>query len=337
MRRALFCLLFVTLAAPDLALAAHAYVSNEDDGTVAVVALESLTVSGLVRVGKRPRGLVLSRDGARLYVAVSGMPKCPPPMTDAQCGQLPRDQDADGIVVLDTAKLAPVAHFAGVSDPERVELSRDGRRLYATEEDAARLAVLDSASGVLLARIAVGREPEGVRASPDGHWLLVTSEAEGSVSIIDARHNRLRRTVAVGKRPRDAVFSADSRTAFVPGEADASVFLVSLTTDNPATRVLTLPPPARPMSIALDAPRGRLYLSTGHGGSIAALGAGGDHLIGQVQVGGRPWGIALSADGERLLSADGPAGELAVLDAPALTVIGKVAVGHGPWGVVLGP
>jgi len=252
MRRALFCLLFVTLAAPDLALAAHAYVSNEDDGTVAVVALESLTVSGLVRVGKRPRGLVLSRDGARLYVAVSGMPKCPPPMTDAQCGQLP-------------------------------------------------------------------------------------SEAEGSVSIIDARHNRLRRTVAVGKRPRDAVFSADSRTAFVPGEADASVFLVSLTTDNPATRVLTLPPPARPMSIALDAPRGRLYLSTGHGGSIAALGAGGDHLIGQVQVGGRPWGIALSADGERLLSADGPAGELAVLDAPALTVIGKVAVGHGPWGVVLGP
>jgi len=334
--RAFFCLAVATLL-PGLALAARAYVSNEDDGTVAVVSLEDLKVVAAVPVGKRPRGLVLSRDGARLYVAVSGMPKCPPPMSDAQCAQLPRDAAADAIVVVDTARLAPLARFEGVSDPERVELSRDGHRLYVTEEDAARLAVLDSRSGALLAHIAVGREPEGVRISPDGHSLLVTSEADGTVSIIDVRRNQLRRTVSVGKRPRDAAFSADGHAAFVPGEADASLYRLGIATDAPATRLLEFPAPARPMGIVLDAQRNRLYVSTGRGGSIALVSGAGDILLGQVAVGGRPWGIALSADGQRLVSADGPAGELAVLDAPSLSVRGKVAVGHGPWGVVLGP
>ena len=336
MLRVPLCLALAVLV-PGLAFAARAYVSNEDDGTVSVVSLEDLKVVAVVPVGKRPRGLVLSRDGKRLYVAVSGMPKCPPPMSDAQCAQLPRDAAADAIAVLDTARLAPLARFTRVSDPERVESSRDGRRLYVTEEDAARVAVLDSRTGALLAHIAVGREPEGVRLSPDGRTLLVTSEADGTVSIIDVRGNRVRRTVSVGKRPRDAAFTADSHAAFVPGEADASLYRVSVVPDAPAAPVLKFPAPARPMGIALDAERGRLYVSTGRGGGIALLSGGGDRLLGEVAVGGRPWGIALSADGQRLVSADGPAGELAVLDAPSLTVRGKVAVGHGPWGVVLGP
>jgi YVTN family beta-propeller protein len=337
--RALFCLFCLALATllPGLALAGRAYVSNEDDGTVAVVSLEDLKVLAAVPVGKRPRGLVLSRDGTRLYVAVSGMPKCPPPMSDAQCAQLPRDDAADAIAVVDTARLAPLAHFAGVSDPERVELSRDGRTLYVTEEDAAQVAVLDSHTGAVLAHIPVGHEPEGVRISPDGRSLLVTSEADNTVSVIDVRRNEVRRTVSVGKRPRDAAFSADGHVAFVPGEADGSLYRVSVATDAPATRLLEFPAPARPMGIALDAQRHRLYVSTGRGGSIALISGAGDNLLGQMTVGGRPWGIALSADGQRLVSADGPAGELAVLDAPSLTVRGKVAVGHGPWGVVLGP
>jgi YVTN family beta-propeller protein len=123
----------------------------------------------------------------------------------------------------------------------------------------------------------------------------------------------------------------------VPGEADGSLYRVSLVADLPATRVLEFPAQARPMGIALDELRSRLYVSTGHGGSIAVISAAGDSLIGQIVVGGRPWGIALSADGQCLVSADGPTGELAVLDATSLSVRGKVAVGHGPWGVVLGP
>src|SRR5215471_6572492 len=175
------------LAPASAAHAARAYVSNEDDGTVTVVDTERLAALATLPVGKRPRGLALSHDGKRLYVALSGLPKCPPPMTDEDCARLPRDSQADGIAVIDAATLRPLTVLRGVSDPERVEVSRDDRTLYVSEEDAGRLAVLDVARASVLATVAVGREPEGVRASADGRWVLVTSEEENTLAVIDAR------------------------------------------------------------------------------------------------------------------------------------------------------
>src|SRR5215472_6091356 len=208
------------LALAPAAGAARAYVSNEDDGTVTVVDTQRLTVLATLPVGKRPRGLALSHDRTRLYVALSGLPKCPPPMTDEDCARLPRDPQADGIAVIDAATLRPLGVLRGVSDPERVALSRNDRTLYVSEEDAGRLAVLDVARASVLATVAVGREPEGVRASADGRWVLVTSEEENTLAVIDARKHTLVTRVKVGKRPRDIAITPDSRIAYVSGEAD---------------------------------------------------------------------------------------------------------------------
>ncbi|HEX8781839.1 MAG TPA: cytochrome D1 domain-containing protein, partial [Steroidobacteraceae bacterium] len=161
------------LALAPAAEAARAYVSNEDDGTVTVVDTKRLQALATLTVGKRPRGLALSHDGKRLYVALSGLPKCPPPMTDEDCARLPRDSQADGIAVIDTGTVQQLTVLRGVSDPERVEVSPDDRTLYVSEEDAARLAVLDVGRAKVRATVAVGREPEGVRASADGRWVLV--------------------------------------------------------------------------------------------------------------------------------------------------------------------
>jgi len=329
--------LIAWLAVPADARAARAYVSNEDDGTVTVIDTQRLAAIATIAVGRRPRGLVLSHDGASLYVAVSGLPKCPPPIPEEECAKLPRDLQADGVAVIDTATLRQTRMLKGVSDPERVEISRDGHSLFVTDEDAARLSVLDAVRGRVVATIPVGREPEGVRASPDGRWVLVTSETGNSVAIIDARTHALLHTVLVGKRPRDLAFTPDSRAAYVSGEADASVYRISLPSGAPTTQLLRLREEARPMGMALDAARGRLYVSTGRAGTVAVISPQDSKLIGEVAVGGRPWGLALSADGRRLLTANGPSGDVSVVDTDTLTVIGKVTVGHGPWGVVAGP
>jgi YVTN family beta-propeller protein len=322
------------LALPAGARAGRAYVSNEDDGTVTVIDTQRLAAIATLAVGKRPRGLVLSHDGATLYVAVSGQPKCPPPIPEEKCAKLPRDRRADGVAVIDTATLKQTRTLKGLTDPERVEISRDGHSLFVTDEDAARLSVLDVVRGRVVAKIAVGREPEGVRASPDGSWVLVTSETGNSVAIIDARTHAVLHTVLVGKRPRDLAFTPDSRNAYVSGEADASVYRISLPSGAPATQLVQLRAEARPVGVALDAARGRLYVSTGRGGTVAVISPQDGKLIGEVAVGARPWGLALSADGTRLLTANGPSGDVTVVDTHTLTVIGKVTVGHGPWGVV---
>jgi YVTN family beta-propeller protein len=317
--------------------AARAYVSNEDDGSVSVVDTQRLETVATIPVGKRPRGMVLSRDGKQLYVVVSGLTKCPPSFSDEQCAKLPRDPKADGIAIVDTAGLRVSRVLKGVTDPERVELSRDEHSLYVTDEDAAHLSVIDIARGKLVSNVVVGHEPEGVRLAPNGQWLLVTSESENNVAIIDAATHKVLHTVLVGNRPRDIAFSTDSSIAYVTGENDASVYRIALPDGAPATQIVQMRKEARPMGIVMDAPRERFYVTTGRGGTLAAIAVTDGKLIKELPVGARPWGVALTPDGRRLVTANGTSGDVSVVDTDTLAIVGKVSVGKGPWGVVAGP
>ncbi|HEY6483141.1 MAG TPA: beta-propeller fold lactonase family protein [Steroidobacteraceae bacterium] len=321
--------------APLAAQAARAYVSDEDDNAISVIDTDRGVVIATVDVGKRPRGLKLSRDGAHLYVAVSGLPKCPPTVSDKECAQRKHDLAADGIADVDTAKLKLVKLLKAGTDPEQFDISTDGRRLFISNEDAATASVLNVASGALEATIPVGREPEGARASPDGHLVVITSEEDNSISVIDARSLHVVRTIAVGKRPRDVAFTPDSAIAYVTGEADASVYRATLAKDEPATRLLQLRPQARPMGVVLDSAKERLYVSTGRGATVAVISLQGPKLITEVPVGARPWGLALSRDGHRLYTANGSSNDVSVVDTGTLQVIRKIPVGRSPWGIVL--
>ncbi len=322
---------------PGVSRAAHAYVSNEDEDTVTVIDTGRGEAVGTIVVGKRPRGIKVDPSGARLYVAVSGLPKCPPTTPDEECAKLARDRDADGVAVVDLATRRLLRVLPAGSDPEQFDVTRDGRRVFVSNEDSGRVSVLDVASGRVAGTIAVGREPEGVRIAPDGRWVLVTSETESAVSIIDARTRTVLKSVPVGLRPRDMAFTPDSTTAYVTGEADASLHRITVP-GGETQKVLQLRTEARPMGIVLDAQHSRAYVSTGRGGTVAVIAIAGEpRLETEIPVGKRPWGIALSADGRELYTANGPSNDVTIVDTEKLTVTRHIAVGKGPWGVVVGP
>jgi YVTN family beta-propeller protein len=319
-------------------LAAHAgraYVSNEDGHSVTVIDTDKNEVVATVPVGKRPRGISVSPDGAQVYVALSGLPKCPPSVPDEECEKLGRDVKADGVAAVDTKTLKVVKVFAAGSDPEQFDLASDGR-LYVANEDAATATVLDVKSGKIVARVPVGKEPEGVRVSPDGRWTLVTNESDNSISVIDTKTLKEVKHIVVGKRPRDLAFTPDSKFAYVSGEFDSSVYRIRVPDGAPVEKVVQLDANARPMSVKLDSTRNRLYVSTGRGGKVAVIDvAGTPKLIQEVAVGARPWGIALSDDGKFLYTANGPSNDVSVVDTATLKVIKKIPVGQSPWGVAL--
>jgi PQQ-dependent catabolism-associated beta-propeller protein len=331
------CALAVALPSAN---AERAYVSNEDGNSISIIDTERDAVIATIEVGKRPRGLKLDRSGSRLYVAVSGLPKCPPTVPDEECAKRERDLKADGIAIVDTAARKLVNVIAAGSDPEQFDLSADGKRLFVSNEDIGRATVVDIESGRVVKSIPVGGEPEGVAVSPDGRWALVTSESDHSVAIIDTDTLTVVRTVKVGKRPRDIAFTPDSALAYVSGEFDASLYRVAVTKEGPAERVLELRSEARPMGIVLDPERKRLYLSTGRGGTVAVADTSDPkslRLLKEVRVGTRPWGIALSRDGKRLYTANGPSNDVSVVDTSSLDVVKTIPVGRSPWGVVVGP
>lgn len=330
-------MLLACFSAP-LALAQRAYVSNEDDHTVSVIDTSAGTVVATIAVGKRPRGLKLNHDASRLYVAVSGLPKCPPTVPDEECAKLGRDVKADGIAVVDTASNKVLQLLPSGSDPEQFDMSGDDKRLFVANEDAATTSVVDLASGKVVARIEVGREPEGVVTSPNGRWVLVTNESDNSVSIIDTATHKVLRSVVVGKRPRDLAFTADSTHAYVSGEFDASLYRIRVPEGEPVERLLQLRDKARPMSVLLDEKRNRLYVTTGRGGTVAVIDRGDAkaRLVAEIEVGTRPWGAALSSDGRWLYTANGPSNDVSVIDTTTLSVVKKIPVGRSPWGIVLG-
>lgn len=330
-------LLLALCVVPLAAHAGHAYVSNEDEHTVTVIDTDKNEVVTTIQVGKRPRGVQVSHDGSQLFVALSGLPKCPPSVPDEECEKLERDLKADGVAAVDTKTLKVTKVYQAGSDPEQFDITPDGRLIVANE-DSATATVIELKSGKIVARVPVGKEPEGVRVAPDGKHVLVTNESDNSISILDAQTLKVVKSVVVGKRPRDIAFMPDSKTAYVSGEFDSSLYRIHVPEGEPVEKVIQLDKESRPMSVRLDAKRKRLYASTGRGGKVAVLdiSAATPKLIQEVAVGTRPWGIALSADGTRLYTANGPSNDVSVVDTTTLKVIKKIPVGKSPWGVALG-
>ena len=316
-----------------------AYVSNEGSGEISVIDVESDSVIGTIDVGTRPRGVRVTPDGRRVYVALSGSPRCPPTMPDAECAKLVSDKSKDGIAEIDATTRRVLRVLPGGSDPEQFDLSPDGSQLYVSNEDVGKTTIVDVASGKVTASIAVGDEPEGVKTSPDGRTVYVTSESDNSVHAIDAATGRERRSIAVGKRPRDIAFLPDGSALFVSNESGASVTRIDAVSGAVAATI-ALPEGSLPMGLAVSPDAVRLYVATGRGGEVLAIDTRTNEVVGRVKVGRRPWGIALTRDGDKLYVANGPSHDVSVVDvrnASAMRVVKTLPVGQLAWGVAVGP
>src|SRR5690606_20340539 len=110
-----------------------------------------------VQVGKRPRGILTTRDGRKIFVATS---------------------EDNSIVVLDPRTLEVLGRVPVDKDPKTFALDPLETRLFASNDDDNQLTVVDVESRQILKRIPIGKEAEGVSVSPDGRWVVSTSEAE---------------------------------------------------------------------------------------------------------------------------------------------------------------
>ena len=328
--------LLLVLVLPPGARADHAYVSNEGAGTVSVIDTDTLQLVRTVAVGKRPRGLRLSHDGARLYVAVSGVPSCGAPAGDIDCDPLKHDLFGDGVAVVDTRALKVLRTLQAGSDPQQLDPTPEGRRVFVTNADGASVSVVDGLTGNFITRISVGRGPEAVRISPDGAWAFAVSATDGTASLIDTHLLQLARTVSgVGQRPRDATFSADSRAAYVLSELDASLYRIDIPA-GAVQRLVELRKADHPWALALDAPEHRLYVSTARASTVNVIALDHPRVTAEIHVGTRPRGLGLTHNRARLLVANSGSNTVSVIDTVTFRVVQTVPVGRSPWGIAVG-
>ena len=325
--------------AADAPSAMEAYVSGEESGEILVVDLDKGAVAARIPVGKRPRGIKLSRDGKLLYVALSGSPRGGPGVDESKLP--PGDRAADGVGVVDLASHKLLRTLESGQDPESFDLSRDGKTLYVSNEETAEMSVLDLASGKVKRKVAVGHEPEGVTLRPDGKAVYVTSESDNEITAVDTRKLKVLAQIPTGPRPRAIIFTPDGKTAFASCENGREVTVIDVA-KNAATDHIKIEPVAktvlgpRPMGLAL-APDGKtLYVTMGRGEAVAVIDVATRKVSRLIDgVGARPWGIAVSPDGKKLFTANGPSNDVSVVDAATGVVEKRIKVGGLPWGLVL--
>lgn len=325
-------------------------VSNEASGDVTLISGTDFKVVATIPVGKRPRGIHASPDGKTVYVALSGTPPEAPPQLDAQGNPIlkkhaaddddddsaPADKSADGIGVVDVAQRKLTGKIHAGSDPEEFSLSKDGTRLYVSNEDVKTASVINIATGKVEHIIPVSQEPEGVATSPDGKRFYVTCEAGGDIFVIDTGSYTTVGHFKVAVRPRSMAFLPEGGIGFIPSESVGQLNVID-TVGLKVVKVIDLPAGSRPMSVKTSADGRRIYVSNGRAGTVSVLDSHSYALLDSIKVGTRPWGIALSPDGKYLFSANGPSNDVSVVDLATNKEVARVKAGQRPWGITIAP
>lgn len=328
----------VAMVTPERSMAAQPeafriLVTNERGGTLTVIDGISRKVVNTVPLGKRPRGMKLSPDGKLLYVALSGSPIAPPGVDEKTLP--PADKGADGIGIVDMTTLKLVNILRGVSDPEQLAVSGDGKRLYIASEDTGRAIIVDAVTGRTIASLPVGGEPEGVTLSPDGRFVYMSSEEDHQIAVIDTATNKVVTTFEVGLRPRFTEFSDDGSLAFVSGENDGTITVADARTHKVLRKIKLPGELARPVGMAISHDGKKLYTVTGRGKNLLSVDIATGKVLASVEVGPRPWGVALSPDGTTLFTANGSSNDVSVVDAASMKVVARIPVGDSPWGLIV--
>jgi PQQ-dependent catabolism-associated beta-propeller protein len=303
--------------------AARLYVSNERAGTVQIVDTATDRVIAARTIGDRPRGLALSPDGKRLYVAVSWW----------RDGKRPR-KGKERIAALDARTLAPIRDYTAGTDPECVAVSPDGKRLFLSNEDAGTASIVDVASGKHTATVIVGTEPEGVTASPDGRRVYVTAETSNVISVIDVKSQRTAANILVDARPRAVIFTRDGRRAWATAELGGTVMLIDVDR-NVVLKRIRLGRADKPVGLVLSPDEKRLYVATGRGNGVAVIDTVAQKVVKNVPAGERVWGIAMTDDGRKVYAANSLGNTISVIDTASLKVVKTIRTDDGPWAVVM--
>jgi YVTN family beta-propeller protein len=324
------------------------YVTNERSGDVTVINGSDFSIAATIPVGKRPRGIHVSPDGKTVYVALSGTPIEAPPQIDAHGNPVferkkagddddddaNADKAADGIGVVNVATQKLTAKLNAGSDPEEFALSKDGRRIYISNEDTKTASVINIAAGKLEHIVPVGQEPEGVTTSPDGKQFYVTCEAGGDIYVIDTASFSAAAHFKVNGRPRSVVFLSSGAIGFIPSESVGELNIIDAVNAK-VLKTIALPAGSRPMRVKLSPDEKRLYVSNGRAGTISVFDSHSYELLDTIKVGTRPWGIGVSPDGKFLFTANGPSNDVSVVDLQTNKEVSRIKAGASPWGIAI--
>ncbi|MFA5958692.1 YVTN family beta-propeller repeat protein [Hyphomicrobium sp.] len=298
-----------------------AYVTNEKDNSLSVIDTDKLEVIKTVKIGQRPRGIVMSNDGKWLIICTS---------------------DDNDVKIYDAKTLEYVKSLPSGPDPELLTLHPDGKRLYIANEDDNLVTVVDIETSKVLSEIPVGVEPEGMGMSPDGKVLVNTSETTNMAHFIDTTTHKTFDNVLVDSRPRVAMFNAAQTQLWVSSEVGGTVAVINPADRKIITKINFAIPGVeqesiQPVGIRITKDDKIAFVALGPANRVAVIDTTTFKVLKYILVGQRVWQMYFTPDGKLLFTTNGASNDVTAIDVASQKAIKSIKVGRYPWGVVVSP
>ncbi len=320
---------------------ALAYVSTQK-GDVVVIDLESLEVSGEIKVGaKGPRGIGVTADGERLITAngedgdISIINRKTGELIQRiGIGENPefvRVRGQEVFVSFEPAAIGGPPPAPGSEEAEALAKAREE-----DEEEPAKIAVVDLNKGEMVQAITGGMETEGIEFSSDGKKILVTNEADENITVHDIETGELVKTIstrAYGNRPR-GIKAAPDGTYYV-GSLEFGDKLVIIDSQFNLEKVVSTG--KVPYGLAFDQSGKNLFVALKQDKALEVFDTASWESLKKIPTGKRCWHFTFTPDYKHLLVACGRSDEVVVIDATTLERVKSISVPNMPWGVVTFP
>jgi YVTN family beta-propeller protein len=236
-------------------LFAYVTVGGSGANEVTVIDMTTNLVAEHIPVGDRPRGVAITPDGSKVYVANWGGPTVSVISTTTNdvvatvnVAEGPRglDMTPDGssvyvastsgtVSVIETASNTVSSTFSSYW-PNDVVITPDGAYAYVVNFGSNRVSVFETVGHTLTATIEVGTLPQSAAITPDGDYVYVCNSIDGTVSVIETASNSVVATVPVVGYANFVAVRPDG--AFVYATGSHSVSVIETATNNV---VVTIP------------------------------------------------------------------------------------------------
>lgn len=228
---------------------AFAYVTNETDETVSVIATASNSVVATIplAVGSKPRGIAISPDGQTAWVANSGDDTVSVIFTGTNTlfggpislpgGAMPDGiaispdggfafvaQQGNDVSIVNTGTRAIVGTVVDPSAPSRIAIGPRGGRAFVTDSGSTTATAFNPANGAVIGGpIAVGATPSGIAIVPSGVFAYAAALGANTVTPIATSTNATSPPIGGFNAPAGVAIAPDGAQGYVANSAGNSV------------------------------------------------------------------------------------------------------------------